>query len=97
VYPVDILADAVVPPRRGARRVSEYVRDEPLSSLAIAAAAGFIIGGGLNGRIGQVMLAVVGRMALQSAATSLITGMVVGTDENGKPKSASPDIERYDG
>jgi hypothetical protein len=94
---VDISADATVPPRRRPRTVSEYVRDDPLSSVAIAAAAGFIVGGGLNSRIGQAVLAIVGRIALQSAATSLIAGMVAGTDENGRPKSAGPDTDRLAG
>jgi DUF883 C-terminal glycine zipper region len=70
--------------------VDEYVRDEPLGSLALAAAAGFIVGGGLNRRIGQAMLTIVGRIALQSAAASFITGMVAGTHENRRLNSASP-------
>jgi hypothetical protein len=77
--------------RRGADAVSwQYVRDEPLSALAIAAAAGFIVGGGLNSRIGQAMLAIVGRITLQSVATSLIAGMVAGIHENGRPNRTSP-------
>jgi uncharacterized membrane protein YebE (DUF533 family) len=72
------------------RDVSEFVRDEPLTALAIAAAAGFVLGGGVNRRVGRVILTMVGRIALQSVATSLITGMVVGTHENGRPNSASP-------
>jgi len=93
---MDISADATVSSRRRPRSVTEYVRDEPLSSVAIAAAAGFVFGGGLNSRIGRAMLAIVGRIALQSAATDLVAGMVVGTDKNGRPKNASPDTERRD-
>ena len=72
------------------RDVSEFVRDEPLTALAIAAAAGFVFGGGVNRRLGLAILTTVGRIALQSAATSLITGMVAGSRENGRPNSASP-------
>ena len=81
---LDISADTAAPPRRRRRRVAEYVRDEPLTSLAIAAAAGFVVGGGLNSRIGQAMLTIVGRIALQNAATSFIAGIVAGTHEKGK-------------
>jgi len=70
--------------------VSEYVRDEPLSSLGISVAAGFIVGGGLNSRVGRMMLAIVGRIALQSVASSLVADMVAGTQENGKPNRARP-------
>lgn len=94
---MDLSADAVAPPRRRPRTVSEYVREDPLKAVAIAAAAGFVVGGGLDSRIGRAMLAIVGRIALQSAATSLIAGMVAGTDENGRPIGASPDTEKHDG
>jgi len=66
------------------RNVSEFVRDEPLTALAIAAAAGFVLGGGVNRRLGLAILTMAGRIALQSAAASLITGMVVGTHEKRK-------------
>jgi hypothetical protein len=87
--PMDISPDNA-PQRRRRRRVGEYVKDEPLSSLAIAAAAGFIVGGGLNSRVGQAMLTIVGRITLQSAATSFIAGIIAGTQGNGRPNSASP-------
>jgi len=72
------------------RDVSDFVRDEPLTALAIAAAAGFVLGGGVNRRVGRVILTIVGRIALQSVATSLITGITVGTGENGRPNKADP-------
>lgn len=87
---LDISADTAAPPRRRRRRVAEYVRDEPLTSLAIAAAAGFVVVGGLNSPIGQAMLTIVGRIALQNAATSFIAGIVAGTHEKGRSDSASP-------
>ena len=70
--------------------LGQYVRDEPFTALAIAAAAGFIVGGGLNSRIGRAMLTMVGRLALQSAATSLLAGMVAGTPEHARPNSDEP-------
>ena len=70
--------------------LGQYVRDEPFTALAIAAAAGFIVGGGLNSRSGRAMLTMVGRLALQSAATSLLAGMVAGILENARPNSDQP-------
>lgn len=87
---------AAAPSRRGSDRVAQYVRNEPLSALALAAAAGFVVGGGLNSRVGQALLTMVGRIALQSAAASLIAGMVAGSHENGKPESASPRKQSHD-
>jgi uncharacterized protein YcfJ len=78
---VDISADTATPQRRRDRDMGEYVRDEPLSSLALAAAAGFIVGRGLNSHIGRAMLTIVGRIAFQSAASSLIAGMLTGNHE----------------
>jgi hypothetical protein len=91
---VDVSATASS--RRRPDRVAQYVRDEPLSALALATAAGFVVGGGLNSRIGQALLTMVGRIALQSAAASLIAGMVAGSHENGKPESASPRKQSHD-
>ena len=66
------------------RDVSEYVRDEPLTALAIAAVAGFVLGGGVNRRLGLAMLTIVGRIALRGVATSLIFGMVTGGNDDGR-------------
>jgi len=66
--------------RRGERDVGEYIREEPLTALAIAGAAGFILGGGANSRIGLALLAIVGRIALRGAATSFIVGLVSNSD-----------------
>ena len=64
------------------RDVGEYVRDEPLTAVAIATAAGFVLGGGVNRRIGLAMLTMVGRTVLRGVATSLILGMVTGSYDN---------------
>ena len=71
------------------RSVEEYVRDEPLTALAIATAAGFVLGGGVNGRLGLAMLTIAGRMALRGFATSLLVGMVTGSHDNGGNGSVS--------
>ncbi len=42
----------------------DYVRGEPLWSLMVATAAGFILGGGVNSRIGLAMLTFVGQIAI---------------------------------
>jgi hypothetical protein len=76
--------------------VGEYVREAPLSSLAIAAAAGFLVGGGFKNRIGLAMLAIVGRMAIQGAASTFIEAIATGNHHNGRSNSASSGSKGYD-
>jgi len=78
------------------RDVAEYIRDEPLTALAIATAAGFILGGGVNRRIGLVMLTIAGRIALRGVTTSLIAGMVTGGHDNPGPDSTTSAGGRHD-
>lgn len=78
------------------RGVGEYVRDEPLTSLAIAAGAGFVLGGGVSRRIGMTMLATVGRIALRGVATSLLLGMAAGSRDDSAHGRASYGSGRYD-
>jgi hypothetical protein len=73
--------------------VRERIKEAPLTSLAIAAAAGFIVGGGVRSRIGTAMLAIVGRMALQSAASSFIAAIATGDNQIRKPSKPSADSE----
>ena len=68
--------------RRRNRDIGEYIREEPLTSLAIASGVGFIFGGGANSRIGLALLSVVGRIALRGAATSFIVDLVTGRHDN---------------
>jgi uncharacterized membrane protein YebE (DUF533 family) len=58
------------------RDVSEYVKDEPLTALAMATAAGFVLGGGVNRRLGLAILTILGQIALRSVASSVIAAMV---------------------
>ena len=78
------------------RDLVEYVRDEPLTALAIAGAAGFVLGGGVNRRIGLAILTIVGRIALRGIATSLIAGMVTGSHDDIKQENAKPGGGRHD-
>jgi len=63
--------------------VEEFVRDEPLTALAIAVTAGFIIGGGAGTRVGRSALAFVGRIAIRGAVGNLLVGMLMGSNERG--------------
>ena len=83
-----ILADADERLRRRERDVSEFVREEPLTALAIAGAAGFILGGGLDSRIGLALLTIVGRIALRGVATGFIVGLVTGDGGSQNPERA---------
>jgi hypothetical protein len=71
--------------RRRNRDIGEYIKEEPLTSLAIASGAGFIVGGGANSRIGLALLGIVGRIALRGAATSFIVDLVAGRHDNQRP------------
>ena len=75
--------------RRRDRDIGEYIREEPLTALAIASGAGFIIGGGANSRIGLALLSVVGRIALRGAATNFIVDLVTGRHDNERPDRAT--------
>jgi DUF883 C-terminal glycine zipper region len=70
--------DAAKRTRRQERDIGEYVREEPLTAMAIASGVGFILGGGANSRVGLALLTIVGRIALRGAATDLIVGLVTG-------------------
>jgi hypothetical protein len=70
--------------------LSEYVREEPLTSVAIAGAAGFIIGGGAKSRIGLAALAMVGRIALRGAVTNLIVGLFIPDSGRKNPRRVKP-------
>ena len=76
--------------------MSEYVRDEPLTALTIAGVTGFVLGGGVNRRLGLAMLTVVGRIALRAVATSLIVGIVTG-DNDGARRGSSRKGDRLQG
>lgn len=80
--------------RRRERDIGEYIREEPLTALAIAGGVGFILGGGANSRIGLALVTIVGRIALRGAATNFIVDLVAGNHDHGsdraKARSKSP-------
>jgi hypothetical protein len=81
--------------RRRDRNIGEYVKEQPLTALAIASGAGFILGGGANSRIGLALLTIVGRIALRGAATSFIVGLITGNPDNQTPHRASGRVGSY--
>ncbi len=58
------------------RQLEKTIREKPLSAAAIAATAGFIVGGGLATRPGLAMLMLFGRMAARETAVNFVTDMV---------------------
>jgi len=70
------------------RNLSEYVNDEPVTAVVIAAAAGFVLGGGVNRRIGLAMLTLLGRIAFRSVAANLIFEAVSGGHSSGQDSGA---------
>jgi len=77
-----ISADTDESLHRREQDVGEFVTEEPLTALTIVSGAGFILGGGLNSRIGLALLAIVERIALRGAATSFIVGLVTGNSDD---------------
>jgi hypothetical protein len=53
-----------------------FFREKPLTSIGIAAAAGFIVAGGLTTRLGLAVLAIFGRKAGRELAANIVSGAV---------------------
>jgi len=70
------------------RDIGDYIREEPLTSLALAGAAGFILGGGANSRIGLAALVMVGKIALRGAATNFIVGLFAPNQDQKRSRRA---------
>lgn len=64
------------------------IRRQPLSALTIAAAAGFVLGGGLRTSLGRGLVLVAGRSIIRSAVYGFIAGLVE-EDGNRHDDSAS--------
>jgi hypothetical protein len=58
------------------RHLERTISEKPLPAAAIAATAGFIVGGGLATRPGLAMLMLFGRMAARETAVNFVTDMV---------------------
>jgi hypothetical protein len=69
-------ADWKLDDRTQVRLEVRSIRDKPLRSAAIAAGAGFVIGGGMATRPALALLALFGRKAAKETATNLMAGMV---------------------
>ena len=54
------------------------IPNQPLAAMAIAAAAGFVVGGGMASRPGLVILALLGRKAARETAANFIGRIVPG-------------------
>jgi hypothetical protein len=65
-------------PQRRRRHWAESVREDPFTAMAIAAAAGFLVGGGARTHAGRTMLMFIGRIVAPGAAYNLVAGMVTG-------------------
>ena len=58
-------------------QIEHSIREKPLRSMAIAAATGFIVGGGMATRPGVAMLALFSRRVARETAANLIIDMVM--------------------
>jgi len=65
---------------RRSRDVREYIRHEPVTALAMAAVAGFIVSGEASARPGLALLAFIGQIAVREAATYFVIGTVADSD-----------------
>lgn len=54
--------------------VRDYVQERPLTAVAAAFAAGYVLGGGLTPRLSWIALTAVGRMALVDALRDMAIG-----------------------
>ncbi len=55
------------------QQIEKTIREKPLRSAAIAAGAGFVVGGGMVTRLGVATLALFGRQAARETATNFIS------------------------
>jgi hypothetical protein len=65
---------------RRSRDVREYIRHEPVTALAMAAGAGFIVRGEASARPGLALRAFIGQIAVREAATYFVIGTVADSD-----------------
>jgi hypothetical protein len=61
-------------------QVEKSIRDKPLPSAAIAAAADFILGGGMATRPGLAILAFLAWRVAKDTASNLVTAMIHGRE-----------------
>ena len=78
------------------RDLGDYIREEPLTALAIAGAAGFVLGGGVSSRLGLAALAMVGKIALRGAATNFIVGLFAPSPDQKRTRRAKSSQRRQE-
>jgi ElaB/YqjD/DUF883 family membrane-anchored ribosome-binding protein len=61
-----------------AKELETTIRDQPLAAAAIAAVAGFVVGGGMASRPGVLIMALIGRKAARETAASFMGEMLRG-------------------
>ncbi len=60
--------------RHGDRTLTEIIHEQPVACLAIAAAAGFVLGGGMRRTNGLALLALIGQVATRAALGNIVNG-----------------------
>lgn len=60
--------------RHADNTLTELVQEQPVLSLAIAAATGFVLGGGMRARNGVALLALIGQLAMRDALGNIVSG-----------------------
>jgi len=55
------------------QQIEKSIREKPLNAVAIAAAAGFVVGGGMVTRLGLASLALFGRQAARETAANFVS------------------------
>ena len=68
--------------RRGDLSLTEIIQEQPVTSLAIAVAAGFILGGGVRSSNGIALLALIGQVAMRDAVGNIVSD-ALGTNHAG--------------
>jgi hypothetical protein len=61
------------------KKVEQHIHDQPFRAAAIAAAAGFVVGGGLVTRPGVALLALFARIAARETMTRMVSDKVRST------------------
>jgi hypothetical protein len=62
--------------RNSDRTLIDIVQEQPVVCLAIAAAAGFVLGGGMRRTNGLALLALIGQMAMRDALGNIVNGVL---------------------
>src|ERR1700722_7318155 len=60
------------------RQLTRFIKAQPVTSLSVAAAVGFVFGGGLNSRIGLALVTIGSRAALRGFVVTALTGAFTG-------------------